>query len=76
MQATWSPEIAGARNSRRTSSDPKRASDLRQQHRYNAACSAVLTAAGKADDARLVPDKVARRLRRQADDARAREGWP
>ena len=26
MQATWSPAIAGARNSRRTSSEPNRAS--------------------------------------------------
>src|SRR5262249_51231797 len=34
--------------------------------RYNAACSAVLAAAGQADDARQLPDKVVVLLRRQA----------
>jgi tetratricopeptide (TPR) repeat protein len=32
--------------------DPKLAADLRPQHRYNAACSAALAAAGNAEDAR------------------------
>jgi serine/threonine-protein kinase len=38
------------------------------RNRYNAACSAVLAAAGQADDARQLPDKVAFRLRQQAFD--------
>jgi serine/threonine-protein kinase len=46
--------------------DPKRAGDLQQQYRYNAACSAVLAAAGQADDARVLPDRVVLKLRRQA----------
>jgi hypothetical protein len=33
--------------------DAKLAADLNQQHRYNAACSAALTAAGQGEDARL-----------------------
>jgi serine/threonine-protein kinase len=48
--------------------DPKLAADLQRQHRYNAACSAALAAAGQGEDARLLPDKVAFRLRRQALD--------
>jgi superkiller protein 3 len=46
--------------------EPKRAEDLVQAHRYKAACSAALAAAGKAEDARSLPDKEAQRLRRQA----------
>ena len=46
--------------------DAKLAADLHQQHRYNAACSAALAAAGQAEDARDLPDKVALTLRRQA----------
>jgi len=46
--------------------DPKLAADLQQQHRYNAACSAALAAAGQGEDARQLPDKVQRMLRRQA----------
>ncbi len=46
--------------------DPKLAVDLDQQHRYNAACSAVLAAAGQGDDAKDLPDKVQLMLRRQA----------
>jgi serine/threonine-protein kinase len=45
--------------------DPKLASDLSRQHRYNAACSAALAAAGQAEDAKNLPDKVALMLRRQ-----------
>ncbi len=45
---------------------PRAAADLQQQYRYRAACSAVLAAAGQAEDARLVPDKLALKLRRQA----------
>jgi Flp pilus assembly protein TadD/tRNA A-37 threonylcarbamoyl transferase component Bud32 len=43
--------------------EPKRADDLRQQYRYNAACSAALAAAGQAEDARFLPDRVALKLR-------------
>jgi len=46
--------------------DPKLANDFRQQHRYNAACSAALAAAGQGEDARPLPDKAVRALRRQA----------
>jgi tetratricopeptide (TPR) repeat protein len=46
--------------------DPKRAGDLQNQDRYNAACSAALAAAGQADDARFLPDRVVLKLRRQA----------
>jgi hypothetical protein len=38
--------------------EPKLATDLGRQHRYNAACSAALAAAGQGEDARLLPDKV------------------
>jgi serine/threonine-protein kinase len=47
---------------------PKLALDMGQQPRYSAACSAALAAAGQGEDARLLPDKVAARLRRQAHD--------
>jgi Tfp pilus assembly protein PilF len=39
--------------------EPRLAADLNQQHRYNAACSAALAAAGQGADARLLPDRVA-----------------
>jgi serine/threonine protein kinase len=39
---------------------------LQQQHRYNAACSATLAAAGQGEDARRLPDKVAGMFRRWA----------
>jgi tetratricopeptide (TPR) repeat protein len=39
--------------------EPKLADDLQRQHRYSAACSAVLAAASQAVDARLLPDKAA-----------------
>jgi Tfp pilus assembly protein PilF len=39
--------------------DPKLTADMKQQHRYNAACSAALAAAGQGEDARLLPDKTA-----------------
>jgi tetratricopeptide (TPR) repeat protein/tRNA A-37 threonylcarbamoyl transferase component Bud32 len=39
---------------------------LADAHRYNAARSAVLTAAGQADDARVLPDRVVLMLRKQA----------
>jgi hypothetical protein len=42
------------------------ADDLKQQFRYNAACSACLAAMGKGEDARPLPDKVIVMLRRQA----------
>ena len=56
--------------------DPQSGADLSQQHRYNAACSAVLAAAGQGADARLLPDKVVFMFRRWAvcwlrDDLRA-----
>jgi tetratricopeptide (TPR) repeat protein len=46
--------------------DPKRAGDLVQQYRYHAACSAIRAATGQADDAPVLPDKVVRKLRTQA----------
>jgi serine/threonine-protein kinase len=46
----------------------KLADDLRQQHRYNAACAAALAGCGRGEDARALPDKEALRLRRQALD--------
>jgi serine/threonine-protein kinase len=48
--------------------DPTLAADLQQQHRYNAACSAALAAAGQGEDAKTLPDKVQEMLRRQALD--------
>jgi serine/threonine protein kinase/Flp pilus assembly protein TadD len=48
------------------SKDPKLAADLKQPHRYNAACSAALAAAGQGEDARSLPEKERTRLRRQA----------
>src|SRR5581483_3107864 len=45
---------------------PQFAADLESFHRYNAACSAALAAAGQAEDAKLLPDKVTNKLRRQA----------
>jgi tetratricopeptide (TPR) repeat protein len=46
--------------------EPKLADDLNQQHRYNAACSAALAAAGMGEDAGRLPDRVILTLRRQA----------
>jgi tetratricopeptide (TPR) repeat protein len=46
--------------------DPKLADDHQEYYRYNAACSAALAAAGQAEDARLLPDRVVAKLRRQA----------
>jgi hypothetical protein len=48
--------------------EPKLAADLNQQHRYNAACSAALAAAGQGEDARRLPDKVVSMFRRWALD--------
>jgi serine/threonine-protein kinase len=48
--------------------EPKLAEDLRQPHRYNAARSAVLAAAGQAADAAQLDDKERTRLRKQALD--------
>jgi tetratricopeptide (TPR) repeat protein len=38
---------------------PRLAADFDRQHRYSAACSAALAAAGAGEDARLLPDRVA-----------------
>ncbi|HEV3116073.1 MAG TPA: tetratricopeptide repeat protein [Gemmataceae bacterium] len=46
--------------------DPKLANDLNAQHRYNAACSAALAAAGQGEDAPKFDDKEKGRLRDQA----------
>jgi serine/threonine-protein kinase len=46
--------------------EPRLADDLNRQDRYNAARSAALAASGQAEDAQLVPDKLALALRRQA----------
>jgi Flp pilus assembly protein TadD len=48
-------------------SDPKVADDLQAGHRYDAACSAALAAAGQGEDAGL-DDKERARLRKQALD--------
>jgi Flp pilus assembly protein TadD len=47
-------------------SDRRFADDLNQQHRYNAACSAALAAAGQGEDAPSLPDKVRSMFRRWA----------
>jgi tetratricopeptide (TPR) repeat protein len=49
--------------------DPKQADDLRAAHRYNAACSAALAAAGQGEDAARLDDKQKARLRTQALDS-------
>jgi serine/threonine-protein kinase len=46
--------------------DPKLGNDVKTQQRYCGARSAALAAAGKADDARQIPDKVVVKMRRQA----------
>jgi serine/threonine-protein kinase len=46
--------------------DPRVADNLTAWHRYNAASSAAVVAAGQADDARQLPDKALVMLRRQA----------
>ncbi|HYT92556.1 MAG TPA: hypothetical protein VEL76_27820, partial [Gemmataceae bacterium] len=46
--------------------ESKLADDLTKQHRYNAACSAALAAAGQAAEAKNLPDKVTVVLRRQS----------
>jgi hypothetical protein len=47
---------------------PAAADDLRQQHRYNAACAAALAAAGKDKDVAKPEAKERARLRQQARD--------
>jgi Tfp pilus assembly protein PilF len=59
--------------------EPRLAADLNSQHRYNAACSAALAAAGQGEDARLLPDRVVFLFRRWAlgwlrDDLKAYAG--
>ena len=46
--------------------DPNLANDFRKQHRYHAACSAALAAAGQGEDARLLSEQAVPALRRQA----------
>jgi Flp pilus assembly protein TadD len=46
--------------------EPKLATDLNAEYRYNAARSAALAAAGEGEDARLLPDKAAAMFRRWA----------
>jgi tetratricopeptide (TPR) repeat protein len=48
--------------------DPKLADDLQARHRYNAACSAALAAAGQGEDAAKLDDQEGARLRKQALD--------
>jgi eukaryotic-like serine/threonine-protein kinase len=48
--------------------DPKLADDLKAGHLYNAACSAVLAAAGRGEDAKMLADQERERLRKQAVD--------
>ena len=49
-------------------SDPKLGDDRRAQHRYDAACSAALAAAGKGEDAADLDDEAKAKLRGQARD--------
>jgi serine/threonine-protein kinase len=49
-------------------SQPRLADDLRQPHRYNAACSAALAASGKGEDAAGLDETERTRLRKQALD--------
>jgi Flp pilus assembly protein TadD len=46
--------------------DPQLAADWMQWHRYNAACSAALAAAGQGNDAQALPEKTVAQVRRQA----------
>ena len=46
--------------------DPKLAEDLKAAHRYNAACSAAMAAAGQGADADKIDDQEHTRLRQQA----------
>ncbi|MGO9467968.1 MAG: tetratricopeptide repeat protein [Isosphaeraceae bacterium] len=48
------------------SADPKLADDLKAGHRYNAACSGAMAAAGQGTDADKLDDQEHRRLRQQA----------
>jgi serine/threonine-protein kinase len=48
--------------------DAKLAGDLRQPHRYNAACAAALAGCGQGKDADKLDDKERARLRQQAGD--------
>jgi Flp pilus assembly protein TadD len=48
--------------------DPKSADDLKAAHRYHAACSTALAAAGRGEDARKLDDQERARMRRQALD--------
>src|SRR5262249_58944493 len=48
--------------------EPTLADDLRQQHRFNAACAAVLAAAGKGEDAGKLGEKEKGKWRRQPPD--------
>jgi hypothetical protein len=48
--------------------ESKLANDLQAGHRYNAACSAALAAAGQGEDAGKLEDKERARLRKQALD--------
>jgi serine/threonine-protein kinase len=48
--------------------DPKRADDMQQLHRYNAACAAALAGCGQGQDADQLDDKERVRLRQQARD--------
>jgi tetratricopeptide (TPR) repeat protein/tRNA A-37 threonylcarbamoyl transferase component Bud32 len=48
--------------------EPNLAADLKQQHRYNAACSAALAASGQSQDAARLDDKERAHLRQQAFD--------
>ncbi len=47
---------------------PKRASDMAKQHRYNASCAATLAAAGQGKDGQDLDDKERSRSRQQALD--------
>jgi serine/threonine protein kinase/Flp pilus assembly protein TadD len=46
--------------------DPKLSDNMRQQHRYNAACAAVQAGCGQGEDASNLPEKAQRLLRVQA----------
>jgi hypothetical protein len=59
---------ATARLAAAFASDPKLADGLKQQRRYNAACSTAVAGCGQGEDAAHLDEKELARLRQQARD--------